>query len=90
MTNQTAFGGMLQYLVEFTSIVLRPEPLDAEIKRHCKQAWEQAPCPECGETTIQSEDDSPRDCARVPRPRHRVPRSRWPLPQSHYSLSHRV
>ena len=60
MTNQTAFGGMLQYLVEFTSIVLRPEPLDAEIERHCKQAWEDAPCPECGETTIQSGDDSPR------------------------------
>jgi ribosomal protein S27E len=60
MCNQTAFGGILQGIVELGSIVLRPEPLDAEIKRRCKQAWEDAPCPECGETTIQSGDDSPR------------------------------
>jgi len=40
--------------------VLRPEPLDAIIERRCKQAWEQAPCPECGETAIQSGDSSPR------------------------------
>ena len=38
MNNQNAFGGMLQQLVELTSIVLRPEPLDVEIERHCKQA----------------------------------------------------
>ena len=60
MCNQSAFGGMLQDLVALNSIVLRPEPLDAEIERRCKQAWEQAPCPECGETAIQSGDDSPR------------------------------
>jgi transposase-like protein len=60
MSPQTAFGGMLQHLVELTSIVLRPEPLDAEIERRCKQAWEQAPCPECGETANQSGDRSPR------------------------------
>jgi len=51
VTNQTAFGGMLHHLVELTSIVLRPVPLDAEIERRYKQAWEQAPCPECEETT---------------------------------------
>jgi hypothetical protein len=33
MCNQTAFGGMLQGIVELTSIVLWPEPLDAKIKR---------------------------------------------------------
>ena len=60
MPTQTAFGGMLRDVVELNSIVLRPEPLDDEIERRCKQAWEQAPCPECGETAIQSGDDSPR------------------------------
>ena len=60
MCNQSAFGGMLQDLVALNSIVLRPEPLNAEIERRCKQAWEQAPCPECGETATQSGDDSPR------------------------------
>lgn len=40
--------------------MLRPEPLDQELKRRCKLAWEQAPCPECGETAIQSGDDEPR------------------------------
>jgi transposase-like protein len=60
MSNQTAFGGMLQYLVEFTSIVLRPERLDAEIERRCKQAWEQEPCPECEETVVKTTEDSSR------------------------------
>jgi len=36
---QSAFGGMLQYIVKVGSIVLRPEPLDAEIERRCNQAW---------------------------------------------------
>jgi len=48
------------HIVELTSMVLRPESLDAEIERRCKQAWEEAPCPECDETTVQSGDDSPR------------------------------
>jgi len=43
MSPQTAFGGMLRYLVEITSVVLRPEPLDTEIEQRCKQAWEGAP-----------------------------------------------
>ena len=60
MCKQSAFGGMLQDIVELGAIVLRPEPLDDEIERRCKQAWEQAPCPECNETTIQSGDGSPR------------------------------
>ena len=30
MYNQTAFGGMLQGIVELRSIVLRPEPLDED------------------------------------------------------------
>lgn len=60
MSPQTAFGGMLRRLVELTSLVLRPEPLDTEIERRCKQAWEEAPCPECGDTAIQTGDDSPR------------------------------
>lgn len=46
MHNQTAFGGMLHDIVELASIVLRPEPLDAEIERQCKRAWEEAPCPD--------------------------------------------
>jgi len=60
VNNQTAFGGMLQHLVELTSIALRPEPLDAEVERRCKHAWEQAPCPDCGETTVNAGDTSPR------------------------------
>ena len=60
MPSQTAFGGMLQDVVELNSIVLRPEPLDDEIERRCKQAWEQAACPECGQTSVQSGNDSPR------------------------------
>jgi len=60
MSNQTAFGGMLQHLVELTSIVLRPEPLDAEIERRCKRAWEQAPCPECETTAVKTNEDSSR------------------------------
>jgi transposase-like protein len=60
MHNQTAFGGMLQGIVELTSIVLRPEPLDAKIERRCKRAWEEAPCPDCGETAVKTRDDSPR------------------------------
>lgn len=47
---------MPQHFVEFTPIVFRPEPLDTEGERRCKQAWEDTP--ECGETTIQSEDNS--------------------------------
>ena len=60
MAPQTAFGGMLRHLAELTSLVLRPEPLDTEIERRCKQAWEETPCPECGETAIQTGDGSPR------------------------------
>ena len=40
MSTQMAFGGMLRHLVELTSLVLRPEPLDTEIERRCKQAWQ--------------------------------------------------
>ncbi len=60
VNNQTAFGGLLQQLVEITSIVLRPEPLDNEIEQRCKHAWEPVPCPDCGETTISAGDSSPR------------------------------
>ena len=51
---------MLQEVVERQTIVFRPRPLDAIVERRCKRAWEQAPCPECGETTLQTRDDSPR------------------------------
>ena len=60
MIHQTAFGGMLQEVVERQTIVSRPELLDAIVERHCKRAWRQAPCPECEETTLQTRDDSPR------------------------------
>jgi len=59
VNKQTAFGGMLQQLVELTSIVLRPEPFDNEIERRRKHACEEAPCPDCGETTINAGDSSP-------------------------------
>jgi len=59
MIHQTAFGGMLQEVVERQAIVFRPEPLDAIVERRCKRAWEQVPCPERGETTLQTRDDSP-------------------------------
>jgi hypothetical protein len=52
MIQQTAFGGMLQEVVEWQAIVFRPGPLDAIVERRCKRAWEQAPCPECGETAV--------------------------------------
>ena len=58
MNNQTTFGGMLRHLVELTSILLRPEPLDQKIERHCKQMWEEAPCPDCGEADIKAGDSS--------------------------------
>lgn len=45
---------MLQDLVELISIVLRPEPLDTEIEQRCKLTWEEATCPEYGETAILS------------------------------------
>ena len=60
MPTQTAFGGMLRDVVELNPIVLGPELLNDEIERHCKQAWEHPPCPECGEAAVQSGDDSPR------------------------------
>jgi hypothetical protein len=40
--------------------VFRPEPLGAIVERRCKRAWEQALCPECDETALQTRDDSPR------------------------------
>ena len=61
VNNQTAFGGMFRHLVELTSIALRPEPLDAEVERRCKHAWEQAPCPDCGETTVNAGDTNERE-----------------------------
>jgi hypothetical protein len=60
MFQQTAFGGMLQDVVERQAIVFRPEPLDTIVERRCKHAWEQAPCPECGETVLQTRGVSPR------------------------------
>ena len=51
---------MLHHLVELTSIVLRPEPLNQKIERHYKQMWEEAPCPDFGETNIKAGDKSPR------------------------------
>lgn len=38
MHKRTVFSGMLQNLVELTSIVFRPELLDAEFERRCKLA----------------------------------------------------
>ena len=38
MSTRTAFGGMLRDIVALDSMVLRPEPLDTEIERRCKQA----------------------------------------------------
>ena len=60
MIHQTAFGGMLRDVVERQAIVLCPEPLDDGVERRCKYAWEQAPRPECGQTALQTRDDSPR------------------------------
>ena len=42
MIHRTAFGGMLQDVVERQAIVFRPEPLNAIVERRCKYAWEQA------------------------------------------------
>jgi hypothetical protein len=38
------------------SIAFRPEPHDIIVERRCKRAWEQAPCPECGDTVLQTRD----------------------------------
>ncbi len=51
---------MLQCIVGLRSMVLWPEQLDAVTERRCKQAWEEAPCPECGETATQAGDSNPR------------------------------
>ena len=60
MNQQTAFGGMLQDVVERQAIVFRPELLDTIVERRCKRVWEQAHCPERGETALQTRDGSPR------------------------------
>ena len=54
MIQQTAFGGMLQDVVERQAMVFRPETLDSIVGRRCKHAWAQAPCPECSETALQT------------------------------------
>jgi hypothetical protein len=33
---------------------LRPEPFDNLIERHCKRAWEEAPCLECRQHAVES------------------------------------
>ena len=61
MSNErAALAGMLEQLVDLGVIEFSFEPLDTIVERRCKRAWEQAPCPECGETTLQTQDDSPR------------------------------
>ena len=60
MQDQTTFGGMLQAVVERQAIVFRPEPLDGIVERRCKQAWEHAPCPECGDVAVQTRELSSR------------------------------
>ncbi len=57
MTKQPAFGGMLQQLVSLGALEFRPRPLDAIVERRLKTIWEQAPCPDCGATTIRTYDD---------------------------------
>jgi len=59
MVEQTAFGGTLQEVIAMEAIPLRPEPLDELIERRCKQAWEEAPCPECRQTAVEAFEDSP-------------------------------
>jgi hypothetical protein len=51
---------MLEQLVELGAIEFRPEPLDALIEWRLKHAWQQAPCPDCGDHTVQTSEDSPR------------------------------
>ena len=60
MLNQPAFGGMLHQLVSLGALEFRPEPLDALIERRLKDIWQQAPCPNCGECTVQTSEKSPR------------------------------
>ena len=43
---------MLQGIVGLRLMILWPEQLDAVTERGCKQAWEEAPCPECGLTRL--------------------------------------
>ena len=83
MPSQTAFGGMLQDVVELNSIVLRLEPLDDEIERRCKQAWEQAACPECGQTFRPvRERQSPRLVSELPLYLHLHPQHTLRRPHS--------
>jgi transposase-like protein len=60
MLNQPAFGGILHQLVSLGALEFRPEPLDALIERRLKHAWQQAPCPDCGDRAVQTSEDSPR------------------------------
>ncbi|WP_254533489.1 IS1595 family transposase [Natrinema gelatinilyticum] len=52
--SQPAFGKMLQQLVDLGVIELQTKPLDDQIERRLKKFWEQAPCPECGDPSIQT------------------------------------
>ena len=60
MLNQPAFGRILHQFVSLGALEFRLEPLDALIKRRLKDAWQQAPCPNCGEHTVQTSEKSPR------------------------------
>jgi predicted RNA-binding Zn-ribbon protein involved in translation (DUF1610 family) len=59
MLDQLAFCGMLHQLVSLGVLEMHSEPLDALIERRLKDAWQQAPCPNCGEHTIQTSEISP-------------------------------
>ena len=60
MLNQPAFGGILHQPVSLGALEFRPDPLDALIERRLKHAWQQAPCPDCGDHAVQASEDSPR------------------------------
>ncbi len=52
--SQPAFGKMLHQLVDLGVIKLQTKPLDEQIERRLKKFWERAPCPKCGEPSVQT------------------------------------
>jgi ribosomal protein S27AE len=60
MIHQTAFGGMLQEVVERQAIVFRPEPLDASVERRLKAIWTARICSNCDADALHALDGSTR------------------------------
>jgi len=58
--DRPTFDHRLTELAELGAIDVRPEPLDAIVKRRLKTVWEARACPNCGADSLQALDGSDR------------------------------